>query len=154
MKTQDVKGIFGDIGERIIANLKSSQGFIIELSLDPYDTKKDLRVNGLAAEIKTQAPYITKQLFTFAANQEYKIKNADLVYFIASPTKFGTIPFSWMGNIYESIEPNKLTILMSQAQQGKQMRAVHKNDPYLHLIHTIKDPKTLDLLRQYSSSES
>jgi hypothetical protein len=81
----DNKQILGTIGEKIVANYMSRIGRIVEVATDPFDSTKDMKVNGKSLEVKTQVPYIIKKGFTLKKNQLNKCLNADYFVIVQAP---------------------------------------------------------------------
>ena len=81
----DNKQILGTIGEKIVANYMSRIGRIVEVATDPFDSTKDMKVNGKSLEVKTQVPYIIKKGFTIKPNQLQKCLNADYFVIVQAP---------------------------------------------------------------------
>ena len=81
----DNKQILGTIGEKIVANYMSRIGRIVEVATDPFDSTKDMKVNGKSLEVKTQVPYIIKKGFTIKPNQLQKCLNADHFVIVQAP---------------------------------------------------------------------
>ena len=80
------KKLLGDAGEKIVTNFFSKKGFNVEISIDPYDNQKDMKVNGKTVEVKTQVPYVFKNAFTISDNHQFeKCKNADALVFVQAP---------------------------------------------------------------------
>ena len=75
----------GDMGERIVANYLNEKDCKVKLSTDPYDSKKDMRVDGKTCEVKTQVPYVFKDGFTIKPNQLPKCLNADRFLIVQAP---------------------------------------------------------------------
>ena len=51
------KQILGTIGEKIVGNYMSRIGRTVEMSTDPFDSLKDMKVYGVSLEVKTQVPF-------------------------------------------------------------------------------------------------
>ena len=76
----------GLAGEKIVTNFFSKKGFNVEISIDPYDNQKDMKVNDKTVEVKTQVPFIFKNAFTIKDNHQLKkCKNADALVFVQAP---------------------------------------------------------------------
>jgi len=86
----DNKKILGDIGEKIVANYINGleKDYKVKMSVDPFDNKKDMRVNGKSCEVKTQVPYILKGGFTIKPNQLPKCLNADHFVIVQAPCTY------------------------------------------------------------------
>ena len=80
------KTLLGNAGEKIVTNFFSKKGFNVEISIDPYDNQKDMKVNDKTVEVKTQVPFIFKNAFTIKDNHQLKkCKNADALVFVQAP---------------------------------------------------------------------
>jgi hypothetical protein len=106
----------GEIGEKIIRNMFSSQGLVVEDSLDVYDSTKDMTVyreeldevsftlvvNKLTIEVKVCTPYVHKKAVTLRKKQLKKCREVDELYFITVPHK--TLAYKYSGWILK-IDP-------------------------------------------------
>jgi len=61
--------MMGRAGETIIVNYCTAAGQKVTVSEDQYDSQKDMIIDGLKVEVKTQVPYIYKNAFSFKPNQ-------------------------------------------------------------------------------------
>ena len=84
----DKKTLLGGVGEKIVANYMSKQGIIVEQSVDPYDSQKDMKINGKPLEVKTQVPFVYKKCFTLKKNQLNKCLNAEYFVFVQAPCEY------------------------------------------------------------------
>ena len=84
----DNKVNLGTIGEKIVANYMNKQGHIVEQSLDPFDSQKDMKIDGKSLEVKTQVPYVHKECFTLKKNQLKKCQNAEYFVFVQAPCEY------------------------------------------------------------------
>ena len=84
----DNKQILGTIGEKIVANYMSRIGRIVEVATDPFDSTKDMKVNGKSLEVKTQVPFCTKKGFSIKPNQLPKCLNADYFVIVQAPCDY------------------------------------------------------------------
>jgi hypothetical protein len=108
----------GEIGEKIIRNMFSRQGLIVEDSLDVYDSTKDMTVyheeldevsfriviNKRKIEVKVCTPYVHKKAVTLRKKQLIKCREVDELYFITVPHK--TLDYKYSGWILK-IDPKK-----------------------------------------------
>lgn len=106
----------GQIGEKIIRNMFSQQGLIVEDALDVFDSTKDMTVyskdydessstftvNKKIIEVKVCTPYVRKKAVTIRAKQLKKCQSVDELYFITIPHK--TIEYKYSGWILK-IDP-------------------------------------------------
>jgi hypothetical protein len=88
----------GRVGENIVQNYCTENGSKVITSYDTYDGEKDLMIDGLKIEVKTEVPYFSKDAFTFRNSQLQKCKNCDIVYFVSVPAH-GKTHFSF-GKVY------------------------------------------------------
>jgi hypothetical protein len=88
----------GKVGENIVGNYYSELGKIVIYSFNQHDNVKDLLIEGLKVEVKTEVPFFTKDAFSFRVSQLEKCKNCDLVYFVSVPA-YGRTHFSF-GKVY------------------------------------------------------
>jgi len=77
----------GRAGEVVFGNYMSKQGKIVEYSINQYDNRSDLKIDGLLYEVKTQVPFVIEDAFTVKENQLRKLKNADYTVFVSVPLK-------------------------------------------------------------------
>ena len=143
----------GNIGQNFIIGHFSRLGNTVEPALDPYDSKKDLLIDGLKAEVKTQGPYRYKNAFTFKPNQLEKCSKVDRLFFIAAPVK--GISYAYDGCVFE-VDSKAFVYSSFFPKRGpwknKEMYAVAINQPAVRLIHKLPI-ETQDLLSQYTVTE-
>jgi len=75
----------GIVGEKLVANYFTKNGFNVEISPFKYDSQKDMTINGIKVEVKTQAPFIKFNSFTIRPNQLQKCKTVDCLIFVIAP---------------------------------------------------------------------
>jgi hypothetical protein len=139
----------GRAGEVIFGNYMSRQGKIVEYSIDQYDDKRDMKIDGLSYEVKTQVPFVIENAFTVKENQLRKLKAADYTVFVSVPLKTSNhwsagkvyiIPGSDVGNI----------VRRRQTRDGRQMILLPIRE--MTELFTIADDHAM-ILQQYSISE-
>jgi len=148
MSDVDNKTRMGQIGETIFANFCLANGYKIEMSIDPYDSKKDMIVDGLTTEVKTQVPYVHKNAFTFKPNQLKKCLTVERLIFVSVPNH-RTFHHS-AGKIYE-INPKKMQYYSYAAKDGRNMIAVPIDQSDMTELFTMSKEHA-ELLQKYSSS--
>lgn len=85
-EVEDINRInVGRIGEDIVANYMSSKGCCVKRSVNPYDSEKDMEVDGRKYEIKTQVPYNEKDSFVIDQSQYDKCSSVDWLVFVSIP---------------------------------------------------------------------
>jgi hypothetical protein len=86
LDSEEKKLRLGKMGEICVGNWASMNGSVVTHAIDPYDSKKDLIIDGATVEVKTQTPYILENGFTIRANQINKCRNVDVLYFVSLPS--------------------------------------------------------------------
>ena len=82
----DYKTALGLAGEKIAKEFFIKEGKKVEDSIDPFDNKKDMIVDGKHTEVKTQTPWVLQKSFTIKNNHQFnKCKNADMLIFVQAP---------------------------------------------------------------------
>jgi hypothetical protein len=137
----------GKAGESIISNYFSSQGMRVEISVNQFDSQKDMIVEGKIVEVKTQVPFVTKDSFTFKQNQLNKCVNADEVYFISVPTV--RRHFS-EGKVYV-IKGSEIKYKKHKTKDGREMILIPINQDGMKEVFEVSEQEK-KLLVQYSSS--
>lgn len=145
----DKKEQLGLAGEKIVANYFSSLGKKVELSINPFDSTKDLIVDGKHIEVKTQVPWCQKDSFTFRPNQLKKILASDLIIFISVPnTKMKH--FS-SGKVYECT-PENMFYTKQLTRNDREMILVKINQESIKELFELSKAEC-KLLQKYSSSD-
>lgn len=80
----------GRAGELVVIDMLKSLGLDLEIRdmylENKYDSEKDILVDGkYRVEVKTQAPFVKMDAFTFLPNQIRKCTSADVLYFVSVP---------------------------------------------------------------------
>ena len=125
----------GELGEALFCLLEKCKR-----SNDPFDSEKDaVDANGKTVEIKTQARYAYKNMFTIRAKMTNinKCLNVDRLIFIEFDNS-DTI------GVFECIDRSKF--VKYTTSNGTQMLGWPINDNMARL-HSIKDKKLAELMR-------
>ena len=86
MTKDELMNELGLSGEKIVINMLSELGCVVKSSINKYDSQKDLLVDGqYTVEVKTQAPFVKENVFTFNPSQLRKCKSVDVLYFVSVP---------------------------------------------------------------------
>jgi hypothetical protein len=150
-QTVDVKKVMlGMTGERIVAHLLRKQGHIVEESLDPFDTEKDMLMDGLRIEVKTQVPFLVEDSFAVSPSQLKKICNSHRVYFLSVPPSKNADPNS--GCIYELDTTQEFKCHRRVLANGRETVCIPRNQAHIKVIGRVTDPKLLNTLKQLSTS--
>jgi len=80
----------GRAGELVVIDMLQSLGLDLNIRdmyhENKYDREKDILVDGkYKVEVKTQAPFVKMDAFTFLPNQIPKCTSADVLYFVSVP---------------------------------------------------------------------
>jgi hypothetical protein len=140
--------MLGRAGETIITNYCTAAGQKVLVSEDQYDNQKDMIIDGLKVEVKTQVPYIYKNAFSFKPNQLRKCKNADRVIFISVPSK--EKPHHSDGKVF-LIKSADMKYYPYKTKDGREMIAVPIDQEGMDELFTLTD-KQCKLLQSYSVS--
>jgi hypothetical protein len=140
--------ILGRMGEKYVANVLTQEGVLIEQSLNHFDSKKDLIGDGKTIEVKTQVPFIIENAFSIKANQIYKCRNVDVLYFIAIPAH--NHKFKHEGWLFR-IDPKTFSTKIRKTKDGREMTLIPIDQPAVTPIHKI-DNTILSEMMKYTVS--
>lgn len=139
----------GRAGENIVQNYLSGKGHTIKISIDQYDSEKDMLVNGKKVEVKTQVPFIMKDAFSIKENQLKKCLSADMVYFVSVPSKVRKHHSD--GKVY-IIESGKMEYHLHKTQDGRKMILIPIKQPDMIEAFSML-PLESEILQSYSVSK-
>lgn len=145
----DSRDALGRIGEKIIANIFSQHGAEITESIDPYDSVKDMVIDGETVEVKTQVPFIREKSFTIKKNQLRKCRNVDRLFFVSVPAPRHTT--KWDGLVF-SVNPKTFITREHTTNDGRTMTLIPIEQEAVRMIHEVDDT-TLSNLRRYTTSQ-
>jgi hypothetical protein len=140
----------GKMGEICVGNWASTQGKVVIHSIDPYDSQKDLVIDGITVEVKTQTPYINEMAFSIRPNQLRKCRAVDELYFVALPspqTRFVYVGHCW---IYK-VDPKTFTHREIQTRRGMKMILIDIKQSAVTPVMEI-DPSDVALMMRYSTA--
>ena len=145
------KVLQGMMGERIVAHLLRKNGHIVEESLNPFDNEKDMLVDGLPCEVKTQVPIVVEDGFAIDPKQINKIMNSHRVYWVCVPTTRNVDAHA--GCIYE-MDPKDENLKAHRwsAHNGRQSVVFPRVQKAMKIIGKIEDESLLEQLRNLSTS--
>jgi hypothetical protein len=130
----------GELGERLVAKYFRDLGIYVEESLDLFDRTKDMTVDGLICEIKTQQLWHKEQAFTIKPNQLKKCQEVDILIFVETPSKYN-------GNkvyVYEFTKDKRQTRMMETAD-GRVMHLFPKANAKL-----LTSSSNNNIIKQFS----
>ena len=139
----------GRAGETIFANHMIREGYTVELSVDQYDSRKDLKVGNKTYEVKTQVPFVIEDAFTVKENQLRKLRTVDHTVFISVPNK--AKPHWSAGKVY-TIESSRIdeVIRTRKTKDGRKMILLPINEMTELFTMTENEAK---ILPKYSVSD-
>ena len=139
----------GRIGENIVTNYLSEQGYTIQVSINPFDSQKDLVCEGKKIEVKTQVPFIRERAFTFKPDQLRKCRGVDELYFVAVPAP--SHYFQWEGWIFK-VNPKEFLVREINTKDGRIMKLVNIQQEAVSPVKKLSD-EVVSELRKYSVSQ-
>jgi len=147
------KYMLGSYGERLLSEILRQDGYTVDLSMNPFDSKKDFTVNGATVEVKTQVPFYSERAFSIGESQYRKCTTVDYVAFIAVPVKSTTFTSKYDGNIYVA-ESKNIRWKRRSTYDGRMMYLADIDQDAMRLCHTIKDPAILNSLTNLTTSKA
>jgi len=143
------KVLLGMLGEKIVAKHFRDNGHQVEESLNVFDSDKDMIIDGNNVEVKTNAPLIYYDSFSFPKSQYNKIMNAHRVYWVSVPLQTKDDQFS--GCIFE-MDPKIAKLHTITFNSGQTTIGLKRQQEGMKIIHRIEDRSLLNHLRDLSSS--
>lgn len=147
------KYMLGSYGERILSEILRRDGFNVELSMNPFDSKKDFTVNGATVEVKTQVPFFSERSFSIGENQYRKCSTVDYVAFISVPVQNNSFTSRYDGNIYVA-KSDTLRWKKRRTYDGRVMYLASIDQSAMQLCHTIKDRSILRSMSNLTTSKA
>lgn len=148
MADDSLQSKMGRAGESLVINYYNSIHANVKVSIDQYDSNKDLVVDDQRIEVKTQVPFINKDAFTFKKNQLRKCLNADKVIFVSVPNK--QRPHFSAGKAYV-IESASIQYSTYRTRDGRDMVLIPIKQDGMMELFTMSD-KEGEILQRYSIS--
>jgi hypothetical protein len=143
------KVLLGMLGEKIVAKHFRDTGHQVDESLNVFDSDKDMIINGYNIEVKTNAPLIYYDSFSFPKSQYNKIMNAHRVYWVSVPLQTKDDQFS--GCIFE-MDPKVAKLHTITFNSGQTTIGLRRQQDGMKVIHKIEDQTLLNHLKELSSS--
>ena len=141
----DNKKSLGKIGEKIVANYMNRQGCIVEQSLDPFDSQKDMKIDGKSLEVKTQVPFVTKNCFTLEKNQLKKCQNVDYLVFVQAPCEY------WNEAALYQVDPKAFKFRKHTMKDKEERYIIPINQPAVNKLCPIEGHYKKEL-RRYATN--
>lgn len=142
--------ILGRTGEKIIANMLTNLGLNVQESINHFDSEKDFLVDGKKVEVKTEQPYVLKNLFSFRENQLRKCRNVDVLYFVSIPPLMN-INYKWGGWIFRA-EPQNFKYQTYTTKFGIKMVGVPIEQDALIPVKKMEEHEIAELLKYAKSA--
>lgn len=142
-------GILGQIGEKIVSNFLNKQGKNVQISIDPFDNKKDMIVDGKRIEVKTQTAFIIENAVTIQKNQLKKCREVDTFYVVVAPAPKHS--YRWEGWILE-IDPKSFKTRKRITKDGREMILIDIEQDAVIPLQKITNEE-LNVMKKYTSSE-
>jgi hypothetical protein len=143
------KVLLGMLGEKIVAKHFRDSGHHVEESLNVFDSDKDMVIDGMNVEVKTNVPLIYYDSFSIPKSQYNKIINAHRVYWVSVPLQTKDDQFE--GCIFE-MDPKVAKLHTIRFNSGKTVIGLKRQQEGMRVIHVIKDESLLKHLKELSSS--
>lgn len=149
MKIDYKKVLLGMLGEKIVAKHFRDSGHQVEESLNIFDSEKDMTIDGKNVEVKTNAPLIYYDSFSFPKSQYNKIVNSHRVYWVSVPLQTQEDEFA--GCVFE-MDPKIAKLHLITFGSGKKTIGLRRNQEGMKVIHKIEDTALLKHLQSLSTS--
>jgi hypothetical protein len=146
------KVMLGNYGETVLSDILRNEGYEVRSSMDPFDRKKDLTVNGATVEVKTQVPFFSESAFSIGENQYRKCMNVDFVAFISVPVR-SSYTNKYDGKIYVA-DSKQLEWRKRRTYDGRTMYLAKIDQPAMIECHTITNPEILKNLSRLTTSQA
>jgi hypothetical protein len=140
----------GKMGEICVGNWASAQGKVVTHSIDPYDSQKDLIIDGVTVEVKTQTPYINEMAFSIRPNQLRKCREVDELYFVALPSPQARFAYGGQCWVYR-VDPKTFIHREIYTRGGMKMILIDIKQTAVTPVTEI-DPGDVALMMQYSTA--
>ena len=145
------KILLGLLGEKIVAHYLRSKGYQVEESLDIFDSSKDMKVNDLKVEVKTQVPFVVYDSFAVNENQLNKMKGCRYVFFVSCPLQ--TVDDSYAGCVFcLDMQHESLKIERKTLKNGRNIICFPRKQEAMRNVHRVTDTKILSQMKQLSTS--
>lgn len=145
----------GHIGEVIVRNYLSRNGYSIIDNLNRYDNEKDFIAVfddiKYTVEVKTEQPYVKKGCFSFAENQLNKCVNVDLLFIVSVPPLIDR-GYHFGGKLF-SAQPKVMPFNYEAytTSYGKRMIGIPIKQHPIHFMCDLSYDE-IDMLNKYTHS--
>lgn len=142
--------ILGRTGEKIIVNMLTNLGLNVQESINHFDSDKDFLVDGKKVEVKTEQPYVMKNVFSFRENQLRKCQSVDVLYFVSIPPLID-LSYKWGGWIFRA-EPQNFKYHRYTTKFGIKMVGIPIEQDALIPVKKMEDDEIAELLKYAKSA--
>lgn len=142
--------ILGSIGEKIVSNYFSQKGCKIVESINPFDSEKDMIIDGKKVEVKTQQPFVKLNSLTFKKNQLKKCSTVDKLYVVTVPPLLRT-SYKWGGWILE-VDPKRFKYTNYTTYAGVHMICIKIDQEAVIPISKLSEQEITELMK-YTQSD-
>jgi len=153
MTTEQKIEALGLIGEKYVANYLAENNRVVKHSLDKFDSRKDLLVDGkITVEVKTGVPFISERAFSVHRAQLDKCRYVDELYFVTIPAfKFKSDLSGWL----YSVEPKTFKCKTKKVPRGdgtfREMLLIPIEQDAVTRIHKIDDYAISEMMKYNTS---
>jgi len=153
MTTEQKIEALGLIGEKYVANYLAENNRVVKHSLDKFDSRKDLLVDGTkTVEVKTGVPFISERAFAIHRAQLDKCRYVDELYFVTIPAfKFKSDLTGWL----YSVEPKTFKCKTKKVPRGdgtfREMLLIPIEQDAVTRIHKIDDYAINEMMKYNTS---
>jgi len=153
MTTEQKIEALGLIGEKYVANYLAENNRVVKHSLDKFDSRKDLLVDGkITVEVKTGVPFISERAFSVHRAQLDKCRYVDELYFVTIPAfKFKSDLTGW----FYSVDPKTFKCKTKKVPRGdgtfREMLLIPIEQDAVTRIHKIDDYAINEMMKYNTS---
>ena len=140
----------GYLGEQVTFKvLKEKFGSDVKFSESAWDSEKDMTINGVKCEVKTQVPFLTQNSFAIKESQHQKCAEAEVLIFVE-------IPYN---NRYGKNDAIKVWLSNQADRHGRKIHTKHGRDMILYhrnqlkKMATIRDPELCAKMERLTQSQ-
>ena len=145
------KVLLGLIGERIVAKVLRDNGHTVDESLDPFDSEKDMSVDGQRVEVKTQVHVVIEDSFGILRSQLKKIMGSHRVYFVSVPPARQLNQDDLMGGVFE-LDPSQEFKMHRTLLGDREVLCIPRRQSAMRMIHQVADETLLARMQELTSS--
>lgn len=143
--------IIGDIGETIARTYVEQLGYKVTKSTYKFDSKKDFLYEKdgrvIYAEVKTQQPFVYKEMFSYRVNQLPKCTEIDELYIVSIPPLMH--PTYKYGGLLFKAEPKTKPLSLSEytTKAGVRMYGFSIKQENLNIVSKISKENVEKMLK-------